>query len=76
MNKSLFALVFSVGLLGLAFIACAKTYTESELQTMERKEDMTVGAQERRDAELATEGGADAAEDEDNAEEIDREVNQ
>ena len=76
MNKSLFALVFSVGLLGLAFIGCAKTYTESELQTMERKEDMTVGAQERRDAELATEGGADAAEDEDNAEEIDREVNQ
>jgi hypothetical protein len=76
MNKSLFALVFSVGLLGLTFVACAKTYTESELQTMERKEDMTVGAQERRDAELATEGGSDAAEDEDNAEEIDREVNQ
>jgi len=76
MNKSLCALVFSVGLLGLAFIGCAKTYTESELQTMERKEDRTVGAQERRDAELATEGGADAAEDEDNAEEIDREVNQ
>jgi len=76
MNRSLFVLVFSVGLLGLAFIACTKTYTEPELRTMERKEDMTVGAQERRDAELATEGGSDAAEDEDNAEEIDREVNQ
>jgi len=76
MNKSLFALAFSVGLLGLAFLACAKTYTESELQSMERKEDMTVGAQERRDAELATEGGSNAVEDEDNDEEIDREINQ
>jgi hypothetical protein len=76
MNRSLFVLVFSVGLLGLAFIACTKTYTEPELRTMERKEDMTVGAEERRDAELATEGGSDAAEDEDNAEEIDREINQ
>jgi hypothetical protein len=76
MNRSLFVLVFSVGLLGLAFIACTKTYTEPELRTMERKEDMTVGAEERRDAELATEGGSDAAEDEDNVEEIDREINQ
>ena len=76
MNKPLFALVFSMGLLGLAFLGCAKTFTESELQTMERKQDMTAGAQERRDSELATEGGSNAEEDEDNAEEIDREVNQ
>ncbi len=76
MNQSLFVLVFCVGLLGLSFVGCAKTYTEPELRSMERKEDMTVGAQEKRDEELAAEGGSDAAEDEDNDEEIDREINQ
>ena len=76
MNRSLFVLVFSVGLLGLGLLACAKTYSESELQRMERKEDGSVGAQERRDAELATEGGSNAAEDEDNAQEIERETDQ
>lgn len=76
MNKTLFALVFSVGLLGLALPGCTKTYTESELQTMERKQDMTAGAQERRDAELAAEGGSGAEIDADNAEEVDREINQ
>jgi hypothetical protein len=76
MSKSLWVLVLSVGLLGLAFLACTKTYTEPELRAMERKQDMTVGAEETRDAELATEGGSGATEDEDNAEEIERETNQ
>ncbi len=76
MNKSLLVWLVSMGLAGLAIPACTKTYSESELRAMERKQDMTAGAVERRDAELATEGGANAAEDEDNAEEIDREINQ
>lgn len=76
MNPSLFALLLTLGLFGVTLGGCTKTYTEPQLKKMERKQDMGEAAQEARDAELATEGGNDAAEDEDNAEEIDREINQ
>ena len=76
MNPSLFVLVITLGLFGVTLGGCTKTYSEPQLKKMERKQDMSEGAAEKRDDELATEGGNDAAEDEDNDEEIDREINQ